>query len=556
MLTHIHIRDFAIIDELSLELHQGMTALTGETGAGKSILLDAIGLVLGDKADSGSIRHGAKKAEITLTVDISYTPHARKWLEEKELDSEENECILRRVIAANGKSRAFINGSPSTLTLIRELGEQMVDIHGQHEHQSLMKRDSQRHMLDDFAGNESILLSTRKQWEKWKELHERLHILSSENQHHQERIDLLRFQTQELENLALEKGELLSLDEELNRLANAEQLKTLTEQCYDTLYDAEPSLYSTLSHQIQELTPLTDVDNRLEAPVELLNSIQIQIQESAYILRDYTRELELDPQRLQWVETRIADIRTMARKHRMEPELLADHLTQLQTELKKLDSNDYDMDAVQQQLDEAAEKYQQHAQKLSTKRIKSAQKLSSGVSKAMQELGMQGGVFSIQVTPETSATFLPQGTDHIEFMVSANPGQPPKPLTKVASGGELSRISLAIQIIAAQKLTLPALIFDEVDTGIGGGIAEVVGAQLRTLSQGRQVLCVTHLPQVASQAHQHYLISKNKEKTSTSTNIQQLEQDERTEEIARMIGGIEITSATRALAEEMLNNKE
>lgn len=555
MLTHIHIRDFAIIDELDLELHQGMTALTGETGAGKSILLDAIGLVLGDKADSGSIRHGANKAEITLTVDITYTPHARKWLEEKDLDNDEDECILRRVISANGKSRAFINGSPSTLTLIRELGEQMVDIHGQHEHQSLMKRDSQRQMLDDFSDNETLLQATRKHWEKWKELHGRLQTLSSENQHHQERIDLLRFQTQELENLALEKDEPLSLDEELNRLANADQLKTLTEQSYDKLYDDESSVYSILSHQIQELTPLIKIDSNLEAPLELLNSVQIQLQESAYLLRDYSRELELDPQRLQWVETRIADIRTMARKHRMEPELLTDHLIQLQTELSKLDSDDYDIEAVQQQLDEAAEQYRQQAQKLSARRIKAANKLSAGVSKAMQELGMQGGVFSIQVTPESGTTFLPQGTDHIEFMVSANPGQPLKPLTKVASGGELSRISLAIQIIAAQKLTLPALIFDEVDTGIGGGIAEVVGTQLRALSHNRQVLCVTHLPQVASQAHQHYLISKSKEKTSTSTNIRKLSHPDRVEEIARMIGGIEITPATRALAEEMLHKE-
>lgn len=555
MLTHIHIRDFAIIDELDLELHQGMTALTGETGAGKSILLDAIGLVLGDKADSGSIRHGAKKAEITLTIDITYIPHARKWLEDSELDNDEDECILRRVIAATGKSRAFINGSPVTLALIRELGEQMVDIHGQHEHQSLMKRESQRHMLDDFSGNESLLQHTRNSWRKWKMLDERLHTLSSENQQHQERMDLLRFQTRELENLALEDNEPVTLDEELNRLANADQLRTVTEQSYDQLYDAEPSLYSTISQQIQELTPLIGIDNRLAAPLELLNSVQIQLQEAAYLLRDYTRELELDPQRLQWVESRIADIRTMARKHRMEPELLPGHLAQLQAELNTLDSDDYDIEAVQQQLDEAAENYRQQASKLSAKRRKAAEKLSAGVSKAMQELGMQGGVFAIQVTPDSGTTFLPQGTDHIEFVVSANPGQPLKPLTKVASGGELSRISLAIQIIAAQKLTLPALIFDEVDTGIGGGIAEVVGKQLRALSHNRQVLCVTHLPQVASQAHQHYLISKNKEKTSTSTRVSQLSQPDRIEEVARMIGGIEITDATRALAEEMLHEE-
>ncbi|PIE00499.1 MAG: DNA repair protein RecN [Thiothrix nivea] len=552
MLTHIHIRNFAIIDELDLELQPGMTALTGETGAGKSILLDAIGLVLGDKADSSTIRHGAKKAEITLTVDIHHTPHARQWLEAQSLDNEDEECILRRVIAATGKSRAFINGSPVTLALIRELGEQMVDIHGQHEHQSLMKKEAQRQMLDDFADNEKLLETTQRHWKHWKQLDERLHTLSSENQQHQERIDLLRFQSQELENLALATGELLSLDEELNRLANAEQLQTVSEQSYQQLYEAEPSLYSSLNQQIQHLTPLTTLDSRLEAPLELMNSAQIQLQEAAYLLRDYIREPELDPQRLQWVEARIAEIRTIARKHRIEPEQLTDHLAQLQAELKTLESDDYDIDAVQQQRDQAADEYRQQVQKLSARRWKAAKKLSSGVSKAMQELGMQGGHFEIQVNHDKHS-FSPYGQDQIEFMVSANPGQPLKPLTKVASGGELSRISLAIQMIAAQKLTLPALIFDEVDTGIGGGTAEVVGRQLRTLSHNRQVLCVTHLPQVASQAHQHYLIRKNKAKTSTSTAITQLDHQSRIEEIARMIGGIELTDATRTLAAEMLH---
>lgn len=553
MLTHIHIKDFAIIDELDLELQPGMTALTGETGAGKSILLDAIGLVLGDKADSSTIRHGAKKAEITLTVDISHTPHARQWLEIQALDNDDEECILRRVIAATGKSRAFINGSPVTLTLIRELGEQMVDIHGQHEHQSLMKKGAQRQMLDDFANNESLLETTRRHWKQWKQLDERLHTLSSENKQHQERMDLLRFQTQELENLALESGELLSLDEELNRLANAEQLQTVSEQSYHQLYEAEPSLYSSLSQQIQNLTPLTGLDNRLEAPLELMSNAQIQLQEAAYLLRDYIREPELDPKRLHWVETRIAEIRGIARKHRMEPEQLSGHLEQLQAELSTLDSDDYNIEAVQQQRDQAADEYRQQAQKLSAKRVKAAKKLSAGVSKAMQELGMQGGRFEIQVSSDENTHFSPHGQDQIDFTVSANPGQPLKPLTRVASGGELSRISLSIQIIAAQKLTLPALIFDEVDTGIGGGIAEVVGSQLRALSHNRQVLCVTHLPQVASQAHQHYLIRKNKAKSSTSTGITQLDHQGRIEEIARMIGGIELTDATRALAGEMLH---
>jgi DNA repair protein RecN (Recombination protein N) len=552
MLTHIHIRDFAIIDALEVELHQGMTALTGETGAGKSILLDAIGLVLGDKADSSSVRHGADKAEITLSVDITQTPSARVWLEAQGMEGADDTCILRRVISAQGKSRAWINGSPANLTQLRELGEQLVDIHGQHEHQSLMKKDAQRQMLDAFAANEALLDSTRRAWQSWKKLHERVTQLTSQNQQHQERIDLLRFQSQELETLAMHAGEPEQLDDELNRLANAEQLRDTAAQGYAQLYDDEPSLYSALGRLIHDLTQQARVDVQLETPLELLTSAQIQIQESAAQLRDYAEGLELDPARLKWVENRIADIRSLARKYRIPPQELPARLASIQQELDQLGGGDYDLDALEQQLQETAEAYSQHAHTLSQARQHAAAQLSAGVTQAMQQLGMQGGKFAIQVTHDAGHHFQATGMDSIDFTVSANPGQPLKALMKVASGGELSRISLAIQMIAAQKITLPALIFDEVDTGIGGGIAEVVGKQLRALGTNRQVLCVTHLPQVASQAHQHYKVTKVKGAEHTSTGIVHLTRVERVEEVARMIGGVEITPATRALAEEML----
>lgn len=552
MLTHIHIRDFAIIEELDLELHPGMTALTGETGAGKSILLDAIGLVLGDKADSSTVRHGADRAEITLSVDITQTPSARVWLEAQGMDADEETCILRRVISANGKSRAWINGSPANLTQLRELGEQLVDIHGQHEHQSLMKKDAQRDMLDAFAGNDGLLTKTREAWKQWKQLHERVTALSSQNQQHQERVDLLKFQAQELSALQMQADEPEQLDEELNRLANAEQLRATAAQGYDQLYDSEPSLYSILGRLIHDLEAQTSLDARLQTPHELLASAQIQLQEAAIELRDYAESLDLDPERLQWVENRIADIRNLARKYRVEPQELPARLAQIEAELEQLGGDDYDLEALEKQLLDAASAYRKQSDTLSTVRSKAARQLSAGVSKAMQELGMQGGKFEIMVTQDPDASFQAMGLDSIEFTVSANPGQPLKPLMKVASGGELSRISLAIQMIAAQKVTLPALIFDEVDTGIGGGIAEVVGKQLRTLGTNRQVLCVTHLPQVASQAHQQYKVTKIKGKQHTSTGIMHLSQDQRVEEIARMIGGMEITPATRALAGEML----
>ncbi|MDD5392565.1 MAG: DNA repair protein RecN [Thiothrix sp.] len=552
MLTHIHIRDFAIIEALDLELHPGMTALTGETGAGKSILLDAIGLVLGDKADSGTVRHGADKTDLTLSVDITQTPSARAWLETQGMEHEDDTCILRRVISAQGKSRAWINGSPANLTQLRELGEQLVDIHGQHEHQSLMKKDAQRQMLDAFAGNDALLDSTRSAWQTWKKLHERVTLLSSQNQQHQERVDLLRFQAQELEALALQAAEPEQLDEELNRLANAEQLRATTAQGYAQLYDNEPSLYSSLGRLIHDLEQQVRVDAQLGSPLELLTSAQIQVQEASVQLRDYAETLDIDPARLQWVENRIADIRSLARKYRIDPHELPARLLSIQAELAQLGGDDYDLETLEKQLQEAATAYRQQASTLSKARSSAAQQLSAGVTQAMQQLGMQGGKFVIAVNQDPNANFQAVGMDGIEFTVSANPGQPLKPLVKVASGGELSRISLAIQMIAAQKVTLPALIFDEVDTGIGGGIAEVVGKQLRALGTNRQVLCVTHLPQVASQAHQHYKVTKIKGKEHTSTGIDHLTPEQRVEEIARMIGGMEITAATRALAQEML----
>ncbi|WP_287602889.1 DNA repair protein RecN [Thiothrix sp.] len=552
MLTHIHIRDFAIIETLDLELHAGMTALTGETGAGKSILLDAIGLVLGDKADSNTVRHGADKADLTLSVDITQTPFARDWLETQGMEHEDDTCILRRVITAQGKSRAWINGSPANLTQLRELGEQLVDIHGQHEHQSLMKKDAQRHLLDGFAGNDNLLEHTRNAWQAWKKLHERVTALSQQNQQHQERVELLRFQAHELEALALQADEPEQLDEELNRLANAEQLRATAEQGYAQLYDNEPSLYAILGRLMHDLAQQAQLDNRLEPALELLTSAQIQVQEASVQLRDYAESLDIDPARLQAVENRIADIRSFARKYRTDPRLLPEKLLSIQAELAQLGGDDYDLETLEKQCQAAADHYRKQASNLSKARIKAAQQLSAGVTKAMQQLGMQGGQFTITINSETQTAFQASGMDSIEFTVSANPGQPLKSLMKVASGGELSRISLAIQMIAAQKVTLPALIFDEVDTGIGGGIAEVVGKQLRALGTNRQVLCVTHLPQVASQAHQHYKVTKIKGKQHTSTGIEQLSHALRIEEIARMIGGVEITPATRALAEEML----
>ena len=553
MLSHIFLRDFAIIETLDLELEPGMTALTGETGAGKSILVDAIGLVLGDRADSGVVRHGAEKTEITLTIDISDTPTALKWLQDKDLD-QDDQCILRRVITNTGKSRAWINGTPANLTMLRQLGEQVVDIHGQHEHQSLMKKDMQRQLLDDYGSHHKQLGVLNEHYKDWKALQDKLDQLQNQSSDHQAQIDLLSFQTQELETLAPIEGEYAQLDEEHNRLSNAGHLLQTASTGLEQLYDAEQnSVYSVLSHLITEMTQLKELDSSFEEPLTLLTEAQIQVEEASSVLRHYQDSLELDPQRLQWVESRISDLHQMARKHNVTPAELPEKFSDLSLRLSALSGDDYDLDALQEKLEESRQAYIDRATKLHKSREKAAKQLGQGVSKAMQQLGMDGGVFKISCGFDEDSKFTSHGMDDIEFQVSANPGQPLKPLVKVASGGELSRISLAIQMIAAQKVTLPALIFDEVDTGIGGGTAEVVGQQLRKLGVSRQVLCVTHLPQVASQAHQHYKVTKIKGKTSTSTGMITLREEKRVEEIARMMGGIEITESTRALAREMLD---
>jgi len=551
MLSHIHLKNFAIVENLDLELKPGMTALTGETGAGKSILIDAIGLVLGDRADSGVVRHGTDKAEITLSIDIEQSPSAKKWLKEQELDEDE-QCILRRIISTNGKSRAWINGSPCNLTMLRQLGEQLVDIHGQHEHQSLMKKDMQRQLLDEYATHQLLLDKIKDAYNHWKQLNDKLQILSDQNSDHQAKLDLLRFQTQELDEHQLSENEAIELDEEHSRLANAGQLIELTSSSVMQLYDAdEQTVYSNISDILQKLEDLSQLDPALKEPLEMLQNAQIQIQEASDSLRHYQESVELDPERLDWVNDRISTLHDLSRKHQTSPELLFIKWQSLHQKLKELDSDDYDLDALQKKLETSKNSYLKIASQLTKSRQKAALKLSKGASNAMQELGMEGGKLVIALN--NSESFSPHGQDNIEFQVSANPGQPPKALIKVASGGELSRISLAIQMIAAQRLTLPALIFDEVDSGIGGGIAEVVGKQLRKLGEKCQVLCVTHLPQVASQAHNHYKVTKIKSKKTTSTGMLVLDDNQRIEEIARMMGGIEITDSTLNLAKEMLS---
>jgi DNA repair protein RecN (Recombination protein N) len=551
MLLSLHIRDFAIIDKLEIELSPGTTALTGETGAGKSILLDALGLLLGDRADAGSVRHGAERADISASFDVSSIESARNWLREQSLDLD-GECQLRRVVMSEGRSRGYINGSPVPAQSLRELGEHLVDIHGQHEHQSLMKRELQRQLLDNHGSHDKLLSELANIHHDWKQTDADIEAIIGTGQDRNSRLEFLRFQLQELEALAPLEGEVEQLHEEHKRLSNAGQLLETCDRHINRLYDDEHSAQSVISHALTDLEQLARIDPSLKEAGELINTALIQLEEGVDQLRAYQERLELDPQRLQWVEQRLDALHTVAGKHRIEAETLHAFQIRLNEELAALEQSDERLQALEEKRGQLVTRYDKGAKQLSRKRKKTAAQLSSQVTEDMQTLGMNGGHFSIEVTDAGNEVMSPHGRDRIDFLVSANPGQPPRPLAKVASGGELSRISLAIQVAAATDTHIPTLIFDEVDSGIGGAVAEIVGKQLQALGKHHQVMCVTHLPQVAAQAHQHLQVSKLTSDETTRTRIRELGKDERMEEIARMLGGKKITASTREHAREML----
>ena len=554
MLESITINHFAIIDRSQIEFNHGMTALTGETGAGKSILLDAIQLVLGDRADSDCVKNGSDKAEISVSFDISDLPQARDWLQQAELDADD-ECLLRRIIQANGRSKAFINGSPVTLNQLRALGEMLVDLHGQHEHQSLQKPAVQRQLLDDSLPDRALLEQTAARYQDWKAAQQRLQQAQDQSQEKAQRIDLLKLYCREFDELALAPGEANELQQEYARLSHAGQIIEISSAVIAQLYENdEASVQQQLAACDAQLAQLKAIDPQIESASELVNSALIQIQEASAELRNYQQAIELDPARLDWLNERLSRIQGLARKHQVEEDALLTVAETFRTELDSLLFDEADIEHLQQQVAQTQDAFLHSARALSAQRQQTARQLSSQISEVMQSLGMQGGEFAIDVqADEQIATFSRYGIDHIQFLVSANPGQPLKPLHKTASGGELSRISLAIQVILSESSNIPTLIFDEVDAGIGGGIAEIVGKKLRQIAQNRQVFCVTHLPQVASQAHQHLQVNKIKSDHDTRTQVVELDDQQRLEEIARMLGGMTITEQTRAHAQEMID---
>ncbi len=552
MLTQLYIRDFAIVRELALAFEPGFTVLTGETGAGKSILIDALALVLGERADSEVIRHGCARAEVTAGFALKLSSPAAKWLKENDL-FDDQECLLRRVIEADKPSRGFINGRPAPIQMLRELGEYLVDIHGQHEHQSLLRRDAQRQILDDYAGLEENVRALGGHYRDMEALRERLAALKQQTSDREARIEWLTHQVRELDALALTADEIPALEEEHGRLANgAELIEGVQAVAQAVQEDEEAAVTPQLARAIGRLEALARYDARLGEITSLLNEAAIQIDEAGGRLNHYLESLELDPSRLQSVERRLSTVHDLARKHKVKPEELPAVHARLRAELNEIENLDTSLEKLEQDLGKASALYLKAAKEITRARQTAAKKLAKAVSGEMQELGMPGGSFEVTITPLPEGETSAYGLERLEFLVSANPGQPARPLAKVASGGELSRISLALQVVLAGTGRIPTMIFDEVDVGIGGRVAEVVGRKLRALGESRQVLCITHLAQVAAQGMQHVQISKQSMGKETVATAMPLTDRERTLEIARMIGGVEISKQTLAHAKDML----
>ncbi|MDO8305402.1 DNA repair protein RecN [Herminiimonas sp.] len=549
MLRTLSIRDFVIVDAIELEFSSGFSVFTGETGAGKSILIDALALALGGRGDASVVREGAAKADIT--AEFSASAELDAWLAENEFSNEEGGALLRRVIDNAGRSKAFINGIAATATQLRELGEQLVDIHGQHAHQSLLKQDMQRVLLDNQAGLQDEVKAVTAAYKSWRALAKQ----REEFEHNAKNVLLererLEWQVGELEKLAVKPGEWSDISNEHSRLAHAASLIEGAQDALTLISESDTApMLSQLSSLNIRIGKLVDLDGGLQPVLDALEPARIQMQEAVYALNDYLSRVELDPARLRIVETRLENIHATARKFHVAPDDLPQELETLSAQLKQL-ADASDLDALRAQEEKLKSAYTTAAQKLSKARTKAARALGDAVTVAMQELSMTGGKFVIALQPCEPASY---GIEQIEFMVAAHAGTTPRPLAKVASGGELARIALAISVITSSATATPTLIFDEVDSGIGGGVAEVVGRLLRRLGQDRQVLCVTHLPQVASQANQHFQVSKQSSNGKTASSIEALDANARVEEIARMLGGLEITATTRTHARELLAN--
>ncbi len=551
MLQRLVIRDFVIVDRLELEFAGGFGALTGETGAGKSILVDALSLALGERADAAVVRGGADKAEVSAEFEVAPGSALAAWLATN--DFEADTCILRRVVDAGGRSRAWLNGSAATLGQLREAADFLCDIHGQHAHHSLLRADAQRALLDAHAGAQALARAVAERHAAWRKLHTARLAAEQDVAASARERELLDWQVKELETLGFGPQAWQETEQEQRRLAHAASLLEASAAALDALDEGEVPALPALQQAAGRLTELTAVDPALGDAAQLFESALIQLDEAALALRRYRDHLDLDPARLAELDARIDAVTQLARKHRVAPEELPEVLERLRARLAEL-TLAADPAALAEREQQAAADYRQAAEKLGKERRRAAQQLSAAVTAAMQELAMSGGRFEVALSPREEGAA--HGLEDIEFLVTANAGQPPRPLAKVASGGELSRIGLALQVIASQSHAAGTLIFDEVDVGIGGRVAEIVGKMLKQLGVDRQVLCVTHLPQVAACADWQWSIAKDTRAGRTLSRVSVLDAAGRIEEIARMLGGVQITDTTRRHAREMLGQRE
>jgi DNA repair protein RecN (Recombination protein N) len=553
MLTHLQIRDFAIIDAAELELGRGLTALTGETGAGKSILVDAVVLAIGGRAGADVVRHGAERAEITATFDIRDNRDACAWLEEQSLEHE-GEVMLRRLIGADGRTRAYVNGQAQPVNQLRALGELLLDIHGQQEFLTLTRTDTQRALLDAHGGHEALAEPVARLARDCRAVEAELRELIAAAAERDSRLELLRYQVQELVALALEPGEPEALGLEAQRLANRGRLAEAAQTALGLLYEGEgEDAHARTGRAAAALRHVLEIDARLQPVGALLEEALIPLREAGRELSAYLESLEVDPRRQEAVETRIASIEQLARKHRLPAAELPGQLAALRAELGKLERAGTTLTELEARRTALGREYATAAAALSAARRTAAAELEQAVTALMRGLGMPGGSFAVEVTTPAESQVDPHGVDRIEFLVSANPGQPPRPIARVASGGELSRISLAVQVAAAHQVGGPTcMIFDEVDAGVGGAVAEMVGRELNALARRGQVLCVTHLPQVASQADEQVRVAKLSDGRSSRTVLTRLSSEDRVEELARMLAGVDVTAAAREHAREML----
>ncbi len=553
MLTHLQIKDFTLIDNLNHELATGMTVLTGETGAGKSIIIDALSLILGERGNSQLIRQGSNRCDISGTFDISALTHIRHWLLDNELESE-GECIVRRTIDSSGRSRCYINGQVVPLHKLKDLCSQLIHIHGQHDNHALLKPEIQRHMVDAFAGTQDLLKKVKDTYYLWHKTHEHLRALEEKRRTSGDKADILSYQLKELEDLHLQDDEIAKLHDEHRQLHHAQDYYAAGVNALSVLTEGDHNVSDQIQKSISPLLEFSGKDSNVKQIIDMLQSALIQVQEATSDIEHFISANDFEPNRLATIDKRLHVIHQIARKHKIEPEAIPHLMLTISKELALLHDLDHLIEQAEKSLQQIEQSYNEIAKNLSAARTQAAKQLSTLVSEKMKLLGMAQGQFLISLKPLTTPS--PFGLEQIEMHVTTNPGMPLGPLNKVASGGEISRICLSLQVIIAECYQTPVLIFDEVDVGIGGGIAEIVGKLLRTLGAKTQVLCITHLAQVAACAHHHLQVAKTTDGRITQSKITTLNQTQRVEEIARMLGGMAITPKTLAHAREMLQGVE